>query len=95
VRSSAERHDFANESSNEFFSVTLIADSIVDDANVDVQTAARALARAASVDMLSPRFRRTADDRVLFCGVDACPRLTGSRTAALLDDYFACQRASA
>lgn len=67
--------------------MTLIGNEMVDRSFNHFRVIMRTLARAASVGMLSARFRLS-DRGPLFCGADVCPQLSGPRAAALIEKYF-------
>jgi hypothetical protein len=90
VRSSRETREPSSGAPGDIFTVTVIGESVVEEEHAVFLSQARTLARAASVGMLALRFRRNDEgEGSRFCGVEACPRLAGSRSAALLEDYFA------
>lgn len=71
----------------ECIQVTLIGEHAIGDADADLQRKTKALARAASVGMLSARYRQTAAGPV-FCAAEACPHLSGEGSARLVEEYM-------
>jgi hypothetical protein len=83
-----------DESREPRLTVTLIGDEMLDDVPGDIRASTRALARAASVHMLSVSYLMTAGAAV-FCRADACPSLSEPRSAHLIEECIVARGAFA
>ncbi len=72
---------------DELVTVTLIGEDALEDPDPDLHRSTAAIARAASVGMLTARYRKKAGGPV-FCEANPCPSLAGTRAAHLVEEFL-------